>query len=81
MYLYILFNKEADKYYIGISEDPNRRLKEHNSAQSRFTGRVKGDWILVYLKLYNSKSEARKEEIRLKKAKNKKYIRWYIDHK
>jgi len=71
----------ANRSYIGISKNPKRRLLEHNSPQSHYTGKIKGEWKLVYSKLYNSKSEARKEEIRLKKSKNKKYLKWYIENK
>jgi putative endonuclease len=81
MYIYILYNKLADKYYIGITQNVNQRLSEHNSLQSHYTGKIKGDWILVYSRFYKLKLQARKEEIRLKKAKNKKYLQWYINNK
>ena len=78
MYLYILSNNVANKYYIGITENLQRRLVEHNSYQKHYTGRMKGDWELLYSKQFNSKIEARQEELRLKKAKNKIYLAWYI---
>ena len=78
MYLYILYNETLDKFYIGITKNPARRLKEHNSDQSHYTGRAKGFWKICYLKHYNSATEALKEERRLKRAKNKKYLLWYI---
>jgi putative endonuclease len=66
-HLYIL--KCADKtLYTGITTDLDRRLKEHNSSDlgAKYTsGRrpVK----LVYSKEFNSRSEALKEEAKIKK--------------
>ncbi|TRX72699.1 GIY-YIG nuclease family protein, partial [Carboxylicivirga sp. M1479] len=30
-FIYILYSPSSNKYYIGYSKDPNKRLKEHNS--------------------------------------------------
>jgi predicted GIY-YIG superfamily endonuclease len=30
IYIYIIYSESADKYYIGNTNDPLRRLKEHN---------------------------------------------------
>jgi len=46
---------------------------EHNSAQSKST-KAGIPWTLVYSKPLNSRSEAIKEEIRIKKMKSRKYI-------
>lgn len=81
MFLYILFNKIADKYYIGITENLQRRLSEHNSNQAHYTGKISGSWKILYSKWFNSKIEARQEEIRLKKAGNRKYLEWYMSNK
>ena len=81
MFLYILFNKLADKYYIGITENLQRRIIEHNSNQTHYTGKVAGDWEILYSKWFNSKIEARQEEIRLKKAGNRKYLEWYMSNR
>ena len=79
MYLYILSNSYINKYYIGITSNLNNRIKEHNKKSNRgFTGK-KGYWILVFSKYFPTKIEALKEELRLKKAKNNKYLEWYIE--
>ncbi|RYE30299.1 MAG: GIY-YIG nuclease family protein, partial [Sphingobacteriales bacterium] len=31
-YIYILYSPSADKFYVGYSTDPIRRLVEHNST-------------------------------------------------
>lgn len=78
MILYVLYNKEHDKYYVGVTDDLNRRLHEHNTKSKHFTGRLDGNWIVQYAKEYQSRSEAFKEEKRLKTARNRKYLEWYI---
>lgn len=79
-YLYIIFNKLSNKYYIGITNNFERRLREHNFKNTHYTGRIKGEWVLVYKKEFSNYTQAKKEETRLKKAKNKKYLEWYINN-
>lgn len=78
MYLYLLVNEYNKKYYLGTTADLNRRLNEHNGENRHFTGKIKGDWKLLGYKEFKTDSEARREEIRLKQSKNKKYILWYF---
>ncbi len=33
-YIYILYSETSDKYYVGYSNDPFRRLQEHNTSSS-----------------------------------------------
>jgi putative endonuclease len=77
MYLYILKNTRGI-FYIGISKNIDNRLIDHNLPNSHFTGRLKGPWQLIFVRNFETVHEARKEEIRLKRAKNKRYLDWYI---
>ncbi|MFN4958520.1 MAG: GIY-YIG nuclease family protein [Cyclobacteriaceae bacterium] len=48
-YLYLLYSPSSDKYYVGYSTDPFRRLHEHNSTErNTFTSRFR-PWKLVAL--------------------------------
>jgi predicted GIY-YIG superfamily endonuclease len=38
-YVYILWSPGARRFYIGISEDPQKRLAQHNQAQRGRTAR------------------------------------------
>jgi len=70
---YILFSKKLDRYYVGSTNNLERRLDEHNSGQTKSTKSGK-PWELVFNKNFNTKSESIKFEIRIKKMKSKKFI-------
>jgi putative endonuclease len=76
-FIYILYSQRIDKYYIGCTENLEKRLDEHNAGLSSFTS--KGTpWVRVYFEQLNSLSEARKREIEIKKKKSRKYIEFLI---
>lgn len=77
MFLYILRNSVNGLFYIGITKEPRRRLMEHNLPNKHFTGRVNGSWTMVFKRKFATEREAKIEELRLKRAKNKKYLEWY----
>ena len=65
--VYVLQNREG-KFYIGITDDVARRIRQHNSGDSKWT-KAKGPWKLVWQSDELSLSEARKLENRLKRQK------------
>ena len=65
-FVYILYSKSLDVYYKGFSTDVEKRLEYHLNSQHKFTSKTK-DWVIVYKKEFSEKSEALKEEKRLKK--------------
>ncbi len=76
-FIYILYSQKIDKYYVGCTENLEKRLEEHNAGLSNFTS--KGTpWVRVYFEQLNSLSEARKREIEIKKKKSRKYIEFLI---
>jgi len=72
-FVYILKSQSADKYYIGSSSDPERRLKYHNNYERGFTSRYR-PWKIVYIKEYSSKTEALSAERKIKSWKSKKKV-------
>ena len=68
-FVYLIVSKLKNKKklsYVGYSKDLNKRLNLHNSGKgAKFTRGKK--WKLVYYEKYDSKSEAMKNEYRLKK--------------
>ena len=73
-YTYIIESHSNFRWYIGHSNDIERRLTEHNSGQSKST-RGKGPWKLIFLKSFDNNLEANRFELKLKKLRNKEYIR------
>ena len=67
-FVYILWSVHASRFYIGISENPDVRLLQHNAGVSKWTAKFV-PWELVHVEPYASYSEARKRELLLKKQK------------
>ncbi len=72
-YLYILKSESANKHYIGISQNPDKRLEYHNTLEKGFTSRYR-PWEIKFRKEYESKEEAMKAEKKLKSWKSKVMI-------
>ncbi|NTW33624.1 MAG: GIY-YIG nuclease family protein [Bacteroidetes bacterium] len=76
-YLYILYSPILNKYYVGSTNNINRRLYEHNIGHSIYT-RKGIPWELKGKKAFSILEEARTEERRIKKCKSRKYIEAYL---
>ena len=73
-YVYILYPEKCDRYYVGQSEDLERRYDEHNSGKGgKYTKSCK-PWKLVYSEIYEGRSLAVQREIEIKRKKSRKYI-------
>jgi putative endonuclease len=79
-YLYILKSKTKEKFYVGVSSNPQRRLIYHNSIEKGFTARYR-PWEIVYAKEFHSKSEALKVERKIKRWKSRRMIELVIEGK
>jgi len=66
-YVYVLQNLEG-KFYIGITDDVDRRIEDHNDGRSRWT-KSRGPWTLVWQSQNLSLGDARKLENLLKRQK------------
>lgn len=64
-YLYILKSLKDLNHYVGISHDPEERLKQHNSGKTSST-KFRRPFILLYTEEYFSMAEAREREKYLK---------------
>lgn len=70
--VYILKSKQ-NKYYIGSTNDLDRRLKQHKSGHTPTTKRIK-TFDLVFHQKYDSLNKARLVEKKIKSWKRKDYI-------
>ena len=70
--VYVLVNAKG-RYYVGSTNDLQRRIKEHNLGNTKFT-REQGPWRLAFHQYYNTLSQARKVERTVKRLKRKDII-------
>jgi len=73
-FVYILYSKTINKYYIGYSENPIKRLEFHNSDFNKIWSKRGKPWELMMTFPFESKSEALKAEKFIKKQKSSQYI-------
>ena len=62
---------------MGSTENLVDRIFRHNNSGSKATKKT-NDWNLVYTESFNSKAQAIKRELEIKKKKSRKYIEWLI---
>jgi putative endonuclease len=72
-FVYILYSKVKDKYYVGQTDNLETRLASHNSGISPYTS-IASDWEIVYFEEYATRTETRKRENVIKRKKSRKYI-------
>lgn len=71
VYVYAIWSGSSGKFYVGMSQKPDQRLKAHNLGKSRWT-KDYSSWQRFYLKEFESWSEARKHEKYLKSGWGRK---------
>jgi len=74
-YVYILYSPKANKYYIGHTSNPWKRLEQHlDNTREKFTGSYK-DWELrAVFAVSENKGDADKIERFIKRQKSRKLI-------
>jgi putative endonuclease len=74
-YVYILYSESAGIYYIGYTDDPERRLFEHNNnPDNTFTSKYRPWEIFFKHPISERRSEASRIERYLKKRKSKELL-------
>jgi len=77
-FVYILYSKKCDRYYIGFCSDIDERLRRHNLGMVTATKNCR-PYEIKATKAFPTMRDARKEELRLKKQKSRKYLEWIIN--
>ena len=72
-YVYILKSQSSGEYYIGQTQNLEKRIIRHNSGQSRYT-KGRGPWQIVYKVEFISRSEAISLEKKLKSQKSRTFL-------
>ena len=76
-YLYILYSDKLEKYYTGISRDPEERLLYHNTSQKGWTKRGR-PWKLIFTLEFSDRISAQRAERFVKSQKSKGFIKKLI---
>ena len=73
-YVYILKSTDFNRYYIGMSDNLERRIKEHNSGKTKST-RFYAPWKLMFYESFTTRIEARKREKYFKSGIGREFIK------
>ena len=76
-FLYILQSQSSGKFYVGSTDDLDRRHSEHARNHTPST-RGRGPWVLVHKEQFASLLEARRRELEIKRWKSSRLIRALI---
>jgi putative endonuclease len=71
-YVYVLKSKNDYSQYIGLSQNVEERLEEHNTGRVNST-KSKRPWQLIYTESFTTRLEARKREKYLKSAAGRRF--------
>lgn len=78
--IYVLYNKDNNKIYIGQTKDIENRLALHKNSVFRnsYTARFSGDWVVIYTEQANDRGSALKREKELKSFRGREFVKSYI---
>ncbi|MBC8473753.1 MAG: GIY-YIG nuclease family protein [Candidatus Omnitrophica bacterium] len=79
-YVYILKSNKTGRYYIGETDNIGRRLGQHIAGKSSFGKRNK-EIELVHRVETNTRGEAKRLELFLKKQKSRQFLEKFIGGK
>jgi len=82
-YIYILYSKRSDKYYIGFTSDVIRRLEEHNNPlkNTKYTAKHLPWEIKVFFECSDSRGNCLLIERFIKNQKSRNFLEKLISEK
>ena len=79
-YLYILFSKTLNRFYVGETSDLELRLEKHSQKHYKYSFSAKAqDWKLIFHKKFLRKEDAVYLEQFIKRMKSKKFTQKIIE--
>ncbi|MGZ3998804.1 MAG: GIY-YIG nuclease family protein [Flavisolibacter sp.] len=79
-YIYILKSETSGNFYIGYSEDPFRRVIEHNrSLHNTYTSKHRPWYLIAVFECSSTQAEAVRIERYIKRQKSKTLLERLID--
>lgn len=80
MYFLYMIKDVQRHLYVGITDNPERRLNEHNNSRGALYTKYTKNFSIVFLEEYKTLDDSRKREIQIKKwsrSKKEKLIELY----
>ncbi len=77
MTVYVIRSLKDERLYVGMSENAELRLEQHNKGMTTSTKSYK-PWELVYVEKLEDRAEARKREKYLKGGSGKEFIKKWL---
>ncbi len=81
MYIvYAIYNRSAEKFYIGQTNNLDERLRLHNehAIPGAYTARFKGTWEVIYSEKCTTRVDALHRERELKSYKGRQFVKTHI---
>ncbi|KKS89141.1 MAG: Excinuclease ABC subunit C [Parcubacteria group bacterium GW2011_GWF2_43_11] len=78
--LYVLKSKMVEKSYVGVTNNIDRRLKEHNSGKHFYTKRHK-PWEVIHIEEFDNFEKAREREKFLKSTNGRRFLKRLFNSK
>ena len=72
-YIYILRSQQTQRYYVGSTEDVDKRLDQHNSGKSIST-RAGVPWEIIHTERFETRSDAVLRERKIKARGIARYL-------
>jgi len=76
--VYVLYSEKFGKTYIGFTSDLLNRMRSHNHYGTDGFTKPYRPWKLIYVEMFELKSEAMKREKELKSGKGRLFIKTEI---
>ena len=72
--MYVIRSEVDGRFYVGMTQNINNRIKEHNSGKTKST-KAYSPWKLFFFENYPDRQSAREREKYLKSGFGKKWIK------
>ena len=79
-YVYVLRSLKNGRFYIGCTNNLERRLGEHNGSRSTYTSLTR-PFELIHQEMYEDLKSARKREIMLKGGQGRRWLKEKVEGK
>lgn len=74
IFVYVMRSEVDGRFYVGMSQNVQKRLQEHNTGRTRST-KGYAPWKLFFQETFEDRSTARKREKYLKSGYGKQWIK------